>query len=96
MEIPKTQQAIQLVGPEQLRINPGKEVFSPGPYQILAKVQAVGLCFSDLKLLKQFDRHPRKSEILSGIDPDILLRSQLSFLSDLAVFLLQNAAAGLT
>lgn len=72
MEIPKTQQAIQLVGPEQLRINPDKEVFLPGPYQILAKVQAVGLCFSDLKLLKQFDSHPRKSEILSGIDPAVL------------------------
>jgi threonine dehydrogenase-like Zn-dependent dehydrogenase len=72
MQIPKTQQAIQLVGPEQLRLNPAKEVFEPGPYQILAKVQAVGLCFSDLKLLKQFDSHPRKSEILSGIDPAIL------------------------
>lgn len=72
MQIPKTQQAIQLVGPEQLRLNPAKEVYSPGPYQILAKVEAVGLCFSDLKLLKQFDSHPRKSEILSGIDPAIL------------------------
>ena len=72
MQIPKTQKAIQLIGPEQLRMNPNKEVFSPGPHQILVKVQAVGLCFSDLKLLKQFDSHPRKSEILSGIDPAIL------------------------
>ncbi len=72
MKIPKTQQAIQLIGPEQLRLNPEKEVFRPGPYQVLVRVQAVGLCFSDLKLLKQFDAHPRKSEILSGIDPAVL------------------------
>ncbi|HPY76650.1 MAG TPA: alcohol dehydrogenase catalytic domain-containing protein [Anaerohalosphaeraceae bacterium] len=72
MQIPKTQQAIQLVGPNQLRLNPAKEVFTPGPHQILVRVEAVGLCFSDLKLLKYFDSHPRKSEILSGIDPAIL------------------------
>jgi hypothetical protein len=28
---------------------------------MLAKVEAVGLCFSDLKLLKQFSEHSRKS-----------------------------------
>jgi len=49
-----------------------KQVHSPGPYQILAKVEAVGLCFSDMKLLKQFEKHPRKGEVLSGIDKDIL------------------------
>jgi len=32
----------------------------------------VGLCFSDLKLLKQFSSHVRKSKIVSGIDSDIL------------------------
>jgi len=69
---PKTQYAIQLVGPGQLRLNPTKEVFTPGPYQILAKVECVGLCFSDLKLLKQFSQHPRKSEVTAGLDKAIL------------------------
>lgn len=72
MKIPTTQKAIELIGPEQLRLNPVKPVYKPGPYQVLAKVQAVGLCFSDLKLLAQFDQHPRKSEILSGIEPAVL------------------------
>jgi len=70
--IPSTQYALQLVGPDQLKLNDSKEVYQPGPYQILAKVEAVGLCFSDLKLLKQFDKHARKSEILSGIDESVL------------------------
>ncbi|MFA5864819.1 MAG: alcohol dehydrogenase catalytic domain-containing protein [Phycisphaerae bacterium] len=71
-EIPTTQYAVQLVGPSQLRLNKEKEVFQPGPYQLLAKVEAVGLCFSDLKLLKQFADHPRKSKILSGIEQEVL------------------------
>lgn len=70
--IPKTQTAIQLVGPDKLILNRSKEVHSVGPYQILAKVEAVGLCFSDLKLLKQFDKHARKSEVLGGIDKRVL------------------------
>jgi threonine dehydrogenase-like Zn-dependent dehydrogenase len=45
---------------------------TPGPHEILAKVEAVGLCFSDLKLLKQFDKHPRKAEIVGGIEPEVL------------------------
>jgi threonine dehydrogenase-like Zn-dependent dehydrogenase len=32
----------------------------------------VGLCFSDLKLLKQFSAHARKSEITSGLTRDVL------------------------
>jgi len=71
-EIPKTQHAIQLVGPGQFRVNPAKDVVRPGPYEILAKVECVGLCFSDLKLLKQFDKHARKSDILSGASDDML------------------------
>ena len=67
-EIPHTQRAVQLVGPDELRINDAKPVIAPGPHQILARVEATGLCFSDLKLLKQFSRHARKSEIASGID----------------------------
>src|SRR4051812_45312873 len=71
-EIPTKQHAVQLVGPCQLKVNPNKEVFKPGPHQILAKVECVGLCFSDLKLLKQFDQHARKSEITSGLNSEIL------------------------
>ncbi len=72
MTIPKTQYAVQLVGPGQLTLNRQKETFTPGSHQILARIEAVGLCFSDLKLLKQFSAHPRKSEITGGIGQDIL------------------------
>jgi D-arabinose 1-dehydrogenase-like Zn-dependent alcohol dehydrogenase len=71
-EIPKTQTSVQLVGPDELVLNENKAVPSPGPYQILAKAEAVGLCFSDLKLLKQFDSHVRKGPVISGIEPQIL------------------------
>ena len=70
--IPTTQYAIQLVGPGELKLNTAKEVFTPGAQQILCKVEAVGLCFSDLKLLKQFTEHPRKGEILKGLDKAVL------------------------
>jgi len=49
-----------------------KPIRPPGPYEILARVDAVGLCFSDLKLLKQFSAHPRKGKILSGLDQQTL------------------------
>ncbi len=70
--IPSTQHAIQLTGPGRLILNPAKPVPVPGPHQILCRVEAVGLCFSDLKLLQKFSEHPRKKEIISGIDPHIL------------------------
>lgn len=70
--LPSTQYAIQLVGPDRLQLNPAKCVDRPGPHQVLARVEAVGLCFSDLKLLKQFSDHARKSEVLSGVDPAVL------------------------
>lgn len=70
--VPKTQYAVQLVGPDKLVLNKSKEVFRPGPHQVLGRVEVVGLCFSDLKLLKQFAAHVRKGEILSGIEPEIL------------------------
>jgi len=70
--LPKTQQAMQLIGPDELVLNKSKEVVRPGRHQILCRVEAVGLCFSDLKLLKQFSSHARKSKIVSGIDTDIL------------------------
>lgn len=71
-DIPSRQHAVQLVGPGALRINPSKEVFRPGPHQLLAKIECVGLCFSDLKLLKQFDQHARKGEVVRGLSPDVL------------------------
>ena len=70
--IPKQQRAVQLVGPDQLRLNETKAVFEPGPDQVLGRVEVVGLCFSDLKLLKQFSAHARKSSITAGIDEDSL------------------------
>jgi threonine dehydrogenase-like Zn-dependent dehydrogenase len=72
MRIPSTQNAVELVGADRVELNSRKKVFSPGPYQILARVEAVGLCFSDLKLLKQFDKHVRKGPVVSGIDKNIL------------------------
>jgi len=70
--IPETQVAVQLVGPDELRLNESKEVFRPGAHQILGKVEAVGLCFSDLKLLKQFTDHVRKGAVVSGIEAEVL------------------------
>ena len=67
-KLPATQYAVQLVGPGQLKLNPAKEVRGPGPHQVLAKIECVALCFSDLKLLKQFDQHPRKSGVVKGLD----------------------------
>ena len=72
IELPKTQYAVQLVGPGQLQLNPAKEVLRPGPHQVLAKIECVGLCFSDLKLLKQFDQHPRKSGVVKGLAAEAL------------------------
>jgi threonine dehydrogenase-like Zn-dependent dehydrogenase len=69
---PETQHALQLVGPDRLTVNNSKKVHTPGPHQLLCQVEAVGLCFSDLKLLKQFSSHARKSKIISGIEPEIL------------------------
>jgi len=71
-EIPQTQEAVQLVGPDQLRLNRSKPVFRPGPRQVLARVEVTGLCFSDLKLLKQFSGHARKSAVAGGVDAEAL------------------------
>jgi threonine dehydrogenase-like Zn-dependent dehydrogenase len=70
--IPATQSAIQLVGPDQLALNPAKPVVRPGPSQILAKVECVGLCFSDMKLLHQFDQHARKTPVLAHLGAEVL------------------------
>ncbi|MGD2093890.1 MAG: alcohol dehydrogenase catalytic domain-containing protein [Phycisphaerales bacterium] len=71
-DLPQTQYAVQLVGPDELVLNKSKDVFKPGSHQVLCRVEVVGLCFSDLKLLKQFSSHVRKSEIISGINSEIL------------------------
>src|SRR5512142_1590552 len=70
--IPQKQRAVQLVGPDQLKLNESKPVVNPGRHQVLGRVEVVGLCFSDLKLLKQFSGHARKSAVASGIDQQAL------------------------
>lgn len=71
-QIPVQQRAVQLVGPDELRLNASKPVPRPGPHQILARVEVTGLCFSDLKLLKQFESHVRKSDVITRLAPDVL------------------------
>ncbi len=70
--MPKTQCAVQLVGANELVLNKSKALTPPGSHQIVCRVEAVGLCFSDLKLVKQFSVHPRKTEVVSGIAPEAL------------------------
>lgn len=70
--IPTSQRAVQLTGPGELRLASSKPVPSPGRHQFLAKIEAVGLCFSDLKLLKQFAGHARKGPVVSGLPPETL------------------------
>lgn len=70
--IPTAQRAVQLVGPDELVLNESKPVPTPGPHQFLAEVVAVGLCYSDQKLLKQFSSHVRKGPVISGVDPAVL------------------------
>lgn len=70
--IPSSQRAVQLIGSDELTLNTEKSVHVPGAHQVLTEVQAVGLCYSDLKLLKQFSRHVRKSDITSGVDATAL------------------------
>lgn len=70
--LPDRQSAVQLVGPDRLELNRDKAVVQPGPTQILGKVECVGLCFSDMKLLHQFDRHPRKSPVLAHLAAEVL------------------------
>lgn len=71
-DIPNTERAVQIVGPDTMAFAEKKVVARPAAHQVLARVEAVGLCFSDLKLLKQFSGHARKSEVTRGIDPAAL------------------------
>jgi len=70
--LPDRQRAVQLIGPDELVFTDSKPVAEPGPHQLLCRVEAVGLCFSDLKLLKQFSKHVRKGPVLTGIEQDVL------------------------
>lgn len=72
VKLPASQFAVQLTGPGKLELNTHKPVVAPGPYQVLGRVESVGLCFSDLKLLKQFNEHPRKSVVTQGLTPEVL------------------------
>ena len=69
---PTMHTAVQLVGNDRLELNPAKPTPRPGPTQILARVECVGLCFSDMKLLHQFQGHPRKSPVLAHLGADVL------------------------
>jgi threonine dehydrogenase-like Zn-dependent dehydrogenase len=72
MSLPARQHAIQIVDAGRIVHNREKVVPQPGPHQILVCMEAVGICFSDTKLLHAFTSHPRKSEVLSGLDADVL------------------------
>ncbi len=71
-DLPATQHAIRFVGPGKLIHDRAKPVLMPGPTQILARIEAVGICFSDTKLFRAFASHPRKSEVLGGISREEL------------------------
>ena len=71
-QIPATQHAIQIVDAGRTVHNRDKAVPQPGPFQILVEMEAVGICFSDTKLLHAFTSHPRKSEVLSGLTAEVL------------------------
>lgn len=70
--IPATQHAIQIVDAGRVVHNRQKAVPRPRPYQVLVRMEACGICFSDTKLLHAFASHPRKSVVYSGLDADVL------------------------
>ena len=72
IQIPETQHALQFVGVKEAVVNPSKPMYEVGPRQILLKVEACGICFSDIKLINAFDAHPRKSEIIGGLTAEEL------------------------
>ena len=70
--IPATQYAVQIVAADRTVLNTSKPVPPLGPTQILCKVEAVGICFSDTKLLHAFEAHPRKGEVRTFLTPEEL------------------------
>ena len=71
-DLPATQHAIQFTGPGQVVHTNAKPVPVPGPTQLVLHVEAVGICFSDTKLLHAFTAHPRKGPVLDGLAPEVL------------------------
>lgn len=71
-QIPETQHAILITGADQFHHETAKSIDPVGAHQLLLEVEACGICFSDTKLLHAFDTHPRKAEVISGIDPEAL------------------------
>ena len=67
--LPATQHAVQFTGPGRLVHNRSKAVHVPGPTQLVVRIEAVGLCFSDTKLLHAFSGHLRKAEVTAGLTP---------------------------
>ena len=70
--IPPTQHAIQFVGHDEVVLNRTKPVGPVGPTQVLARIEAVGICFSDTKLLHAWTDHPRKGPVVTGLSQDVL------------------------
>ena len=70
--IPTGQNAVQLIGPGELRLNREKAVPRFGDTQILGQVECAGLCFSDTKLLREFGLHPRKTPVLAHLPEQVL------------------------
>jgi threonine dehydrogenase-like Zn-dependent dehydrogenase len=71
-DLPPAQHAIQFTGPGRLVHNSAKPVPRPGPTQLVIKVEATGLCFSDTKLLHAWTSHPRKGPVLGGLPAEVL------------------------
>lgn len=67
--IPPTQHAIQYTGADRFEHNGHKPVDPVGPTQLLLRVEACGICFSDTKLLHAFENHPRKLPVVAGLTP---------------------------
>ncbi|MCC6496355.1 MAG: alcohol dehydrogenase catalytic domain-containing protein [Propionibacteriaceae bacterium] len=65
--IPATQHAIQYTGVDRFEHNDHKAVDPIGPTQLLLRVEACGICFSDTKLLHAFENHPRKLPVIAGL-----------------------------
>ena len=70
--IPASQHAIQIVAPGETVHNRAKPVPAVGRTQILLRIEAVGICFSDTKLLHAFTAHPRKGAVIGGLSPEAL------------------------
>lgn len=70
--LPATEHAIQIVDAGRIVHSRDKVVPQPGPHQVVVEMEACGICFSDTKLLHAFTGHPRKSAVLSGLDPETL------------------------